>query len=97
MYHFVYVQIYHTHTHKMEWVAPRAYAFVILADIAKGSLLDVIPCSKSMIHDIRLTWDLWGFAPGGRMPTISLYFLSLEEICILERSLAAGWRMELKS
>lgn len=52
MYHFVYVQIYHTHTHKMEWVAPRAYAFV---DIAKGSLLDVIPCSKSMIHDIRLT------------------------------------------
>ena len=31
------------------------------------------------------------------MPAISLYFLSLEEISILERSLAAGWRMELKS
>lgn len=46
---------YITHTHKMEWVAPRAYAFVILVDIAKGSLLDVIPGSKSMIHDIRLT------------------------------------------
>lgn len=79
-------------------MAPRAYGFVILVDIAEGSLLDVIPCSKSIIHDISLTYrDLWGFAPGGRVQTISLYFLSLEEICILERSLAAGWGMELKS
>lgn len=79
-------------------MAPRTYGFVILVDTAKGSLVDVIPRSKSMIHDISLTYrDLWGFAPGGRMQTISLYFLSLEEICILERSLAAGWRMELRS
>ena len=44
-------------------MAPRAYGFVILVDIAEGSLLDVIPCSKSIIHDISLTYRDFGVLP----------------------------------
>lgn len=43
-------------------MAPRTYGLVILVDIAKGSLVDVIPRSKSMIHDISLT-GIFGVLP----------------------------------